>query len=198
MNNLDITNIAIKVGELGTKTSVAILVACVGAVATIISTLIAWNFKKRLDISQKQYSQQWAFIAKKTLLFDTAIETCSRMLWNKLLLSSDQFSNLAKNNLFLLQKDCLVIEAQLLLYGNQELAKALGNIRNKIIMTEDDKFAEKWSEIIESCLKEIYVLKNDLYGAITEQYKAFTEKLKTPSIDKVSEDVVKKIGSQLQ
>lgn len=197
MNNVDITNIAIKIGELSAKTSFAIIVAIIGAIASIICAILAGCFKITLDKANQRYQQQWAFIGKKTLLFDAAIEICSRMLWNKLLLAANKLPSLAQDNLFLLDKDCLVVETQLLLYGNQNLADALRAFREKIINTPENKVREEWTNIIDEGRKQICELKKDLYGSLTERYETFASKLKPPDINEVSENAVNKIGSQL-
>ena len=104
---------------------------------------------------------------------------------------------MANDNLFLLYKDSVVVETQLLLYGNQNLANAFVAAREKIIGTPNDKIIAEWTNIVEECRKQIYELKHDLYGAITEEYKTFAEKLKPPVVSASTDDAVKKIGSQL-
>jgi hypothetical protein len=196
MNGIELTNIAIRVGELSQKTSIAITIAIIGGFAAVISAIIAGIFAKRLNDANKQHEKQWAFIGKKTTLFNSAIEIIARMLWNKVLLGDKILVQEAASNLFLLTKDCLVIEAQLLLYGNEKLSSAIGNIKQSIMSTPNETIREKWNEIITGAIKQIYVLKEDLGASVTEKFTAFSEKLIPPDTNGDIASIVDQIGSQ--
>jgi len=169
------------------------LIAAIGAA---IAAGIAGYFKWQLSQTQKQHEKQWAFVGKKTLLFDAAIETLVRMLWNKLLITNNLYVELASNNLFLLQKDSLVIESQLFLYGNQALADAVAIFKEKIIATDLKAPGNQWAEILEEGKKQLNMLKSDLGTSVTEGYRNFKSKLEKPMIDKINQDVLRQIGSK--
>ncbi len=193
------TNIAIKVGEIGIQASVAIVVAVLGAIASLICAIISGMLKIKLDKTQQQYQKQWAFIGKKTVLFDAAIEVCARMIWNKLLMADNVLVVVARNNLFLLQKECLVLETQLFLYGDKEIAGALADFKNKIISIPDSEFRKRWSEIIEEGRKQLGVLKNNLGISVAEDYKSFTDKLIPPEVTSdFNLENIKEIGSKFK
>lgn len=196
MIDQQITNIAIKIGEVQQKADFALWGAMIAAAGAIIAAAIAGYFKWQLNQAQKQHEKQWAFIGKKTALFDAAIETLVRMLWNKLLITNNLYVELAGNNLFLLQKDSLAIESQLYLYGNQKLADAVALFKEKIISTDLKAQGNQWAEILDEGRKQLDVLKSDLGTSVTEGYNAFKSKLGKPVVDKITEDVLKQIGGK--
>ena len=58
MDSNQITNIAIRIGELGTKTSFALIVAFISAVAALASAIIAGIFAWKLNVANKQHEKQ--------------------------------------------------------------------------------------------------------------------------------------------
>ena len=94
-------------------------------------------------------------------------------------------------------KDDTNVDAIDLLIEKRNTTKAARKQTELDVDKLNEKIGKEWSSIIEECRKQIYKLKEDLYGSITEEYKIFTEKLRPPEIGEVSESAVRKIGSQL-
>ena len=196
MVDQQIINIAIKIGAIEQKANFAFWGAFISAIGAIIAAGVAGYFKWQLSQAQKQHEKQWAFVGKKTLLFDAAIETLVRMLWNKLLITNNMYVELANNNLFLLQKDCMVIESQLFLYGNQALAEAVAAFKEKIIITNLAAPGNQWEEIMEEGRRQLFLLKQDLGTSVTEGYEKFKTKMEKPIVTKLSENVLQEIGGK--
>ncbi len=172
-----ITNIAIKIGELGAQTSFALRVALISAFAAIISAIIAGLSTWKLNQANKQHEKQWAYVNKVSTLIDSGIETFSRLLFNKLLIAYNIDSLNANQNLFLLQKDILVIESQLVVYGSLELADAVYDLKNKIIQTSPLDFLNRWSEIYQDSHGLLLLCRKELGEKLSEKFKDFAHKL---------------------
>jgi len=176
MNSEQITNIAIKIGEIGAKANFSFWIAIISAVAALSSALIAGLFAYKLNLVNKQHEKQWAYVAKVSLLIDNGIEIFSRMLFNKLSIVYYKDIN-AYQNLFLLQKDILVVESQLVVYGTLDLADAVYSYKNLIIHTPDDKFLEEWQNIYKKGHEMLLLCRKHLGMKISEKFEDFTESL---------------------
>lgn len=196
MNSEQITNIAIKVGEVGEKANIAFWIAIISAIAAIGAAIIAGYFKLKLNKAEKQHEKQWAYIAKRSQLIDHAIEVFSRMMFNKLLIAHNVDTVQAANNLFLLQKDALVIESQLVVYASHELADACYEFKNLIINTPNNEFIGPWGEIYKKGSEYLSLCRKQLGGNINEKFDQFAQKLiQKPPIEqaesiKVSENTM--------
>jgi len=178
-----ITNIAIKIGELQQQSSsafhqswLAIAVAIIGFFGTVIAASITASLYRKLHQQQKEHEKQWAYIGKRSLLIDQAIEVCSRMMFNKLLVIHHNNADAAVN-LFVLQKDALVIESQLVVYGSLELADAFANFKDTITNTPNDQFLQKWTEIYNKGHECLLKCRKTLGSDISENFKEFSGKL---------------------
>ncbi len=99
------------------------------------------------------------------------------MLFNKLILAYKKEDNKASENLFLLQKDALVIESQLVVYASPELVDAFYDFKNFIIQIPKEDFLKKWSDVYQKGHKYLLLCRQDLATGITESFKSFEEKL---------------------
>lgn len=189
-----ITNIAFKIGEIGARVSISFWVAIISAVASISAALLAGFFAWKLNEANKHHIKQWAYVSKVSLLIDNAIEIFSRMLYNKLLIS--YFNDVkASENLFLLQKDILVIESQMAVYGSLEIVESIYNFKNLIVQTPKNDFVNKWGEIYEEGRKYLLLCRKELGNKISEDFKEFTNKLtKVPPKDPNVLAAVSRIG----
>lgn len=171
-----VTNIAIKIGELGTKVDFTFWVAIISAIAAIGSAAIAGIFAWKLDKVNKEHHKQWSYVAKTSSLIDDAIEIFSRMLFNKILIAyyNDQQ---AQQNLFLLQKDLLTIESKMVVYGSLELAEAIANFKNLIVQTPDKEFLLKWEELYKKGHEYLLKCRGSLGTQISESFEEFKNKL---------------------
>lgn len=172
-----ITNIAIKIGELGAKYSFTLWVAGVSAIAAIVSAAIAGIFAWKLNLANKQHEKQWAYINKVSLLIDNGIEIFTRMLFNKLLIAYNIDTPTATQNLFLLQKDTLVIESQLVVYGSLEIADAVYNFKNLITQTPNQDFLKKWGEIYQKGNELLLLCRKELGEKLSEKFTHFARTL---------------------
>jgi hypothetical protein len=172
-----ITNIAIKIGELGAKTSAAIIIAIISAAAALISAIIAGIFAWRLNVANKQHEKQWAYINKVSLAIDNGIEIFARMLFNKLLIAYNIDTKVASQNLFLLQKDILAIESQLVVYGSLEIAEGIYNFKNIIIQTSNQDFLKKWGEIYGKGNELLLLCRKVLGERLSEKFTDFARGL---------------------
>ncbi|NCB47522.1 hypothetical protein EOM81_10965 [bacterium] len=191
-----IMNIAIKVGELQQQSSsafhqswVAITVAGLGFLGTVIAACITAALSRRLHQQQKEHEKQWAFINKRSLLIDQAIDVCAKILYNRPLViyRNDQA---AAANLYVLQKDALVIESQLVVYFKVELAQDFFDFKNLILNTPNDQFLNKWGEIYNKGHEYLLKLRNELGSDVSEKFDDFAKKLASipPSIPPSKED----------
>jgi len=172
-----ITNIAIKIGELGAKYSFTLYVAVISAIAAIISAIIAGIFAWKLNCANKQHEKQWAYVGKVSTLIDNGIDIFARLLFNKLLIAYNIDTQVANNNLFLLQKDILVIESQLIVYGSLELGNAVYDFKNIIIQTSNEEFINKWGDIYQEGHKLLLLCRKELGDKLSEKFKDFAQKL---------------------
>jgi hypothetical protein len=172
-----ITNIAIKIGELGAKASFTLYVAIISAIAAIISAVIAGIFAWKLNLANRQHDKQWAYINKVSMLVDNSIEIFSRMLFNKLLIAYNIDIQNANQNLFLLQKDILTIESQLVVYGSLEIADAVYNFKNIIVQTPNQDFLKRWSEIYRKGNELLMLCRKELGEKLSEKFEDFAKKL---------------------
>lgn len=192
-----ITNIAIKIGELGARTSFALIVAFISAVTALASAIIAGIFAWKLNLANKQHEKQWAYINKVSMLVDNGIEIFTRMLFNKLLIAYNIDTQIANQNLFLLQKDILVIESQLVVYGSLEIAEAAYNFKNIIVQTPNQEFLKKWGEVYQKGNELLLLCRKELGDKLTKKFADFTEELTKipPSVPSGATIDAKLIGS---
>ncbi len=176
MNQEQITNIAIQIGELQRQTQTT-LWTIVGFGVTILVVLIAAYFSWRRDVAQKRHEKQWFYFQKKTQIVDAAIEVSLRMMFNKLLLA---YYNdvMASNNLFLLNKDALVIESQMVVYAPPELAEDFADFRETIIQTPNSEFLQKWGEIYDKGAKYLLKVRRVLGIEIDQRFEKFVKSLR--------------------
>ncbi len=186
MNTEQITNIGIKIGEAGQKADVAIWIAIISAIAAVVAAAIAGYFKFKLNEADKNHQKQWSYITKRRQLIDAATEIFPRILYNKLLMAHGPNPQ-AADNLFLLQKDILVIESQLVVYASQELADAVFDYKNLILGTPNDQFFKKWSDIYKKGNEYLVLCRRYLGNDISEKFESFAEKLiKEPLLDQTT------------
>ncbi len=190
-----ITNIAIKIGELSAKSSFTLNVAIISAIAAIISAAIAGIFAWKLNLANKQHEKQWAYINKISLLIDNGIEIFTRMLFNKLLIAYNIDITTATQNLFLLQKDALVIESQLVVYGSLEIVHAIYNFKNLITQTPNQDFIKKWGEIYQKGNELLLLCRKELGEKLSEKFTDFARALTETPPTVPSEVNAKLIGS---
>jgi len=180
MNAEQITNIAIKIGELQQKTNTALWVAVISAGGAIVAAVIAGRLNGRLQVLQQEHQKQWAFINKRTSLIDSAVEISIRMMFNKLLLAYYPAHAEAPINLFVLSKDALSIESQMVVYGSLEIAEAFADSRESILGCPNDQFLKRWDEIYKKGQNYLLLCRKTLGTDIGEPYKEFQRKLQTP------------------
>lgn len=177
MDNSQFTNIAIRVGELGAKTSFTFWVAVISAFAALCSAAIAGIFAWKLNLANKQHEKQWTYITKVSLLIDNAIEIFSRMLFNKFILAYNNNDQSAYQNLFLLQKDILVVESQFVVYGPLEIAESIYNFKNFIIQTSNEEFLSKWNDIYQKGNELLLLCRKELGKNISAKFQDFARGL---------------------
>jgi hypothetical protein len=178
-----IMNIAIKIGELQQQSSsafhqswLAITVAGLGFLGTVVAACITAALSRRLHQQQKEHEKQWAFINKRSLLIDQAIDTCAKILYNRPLViyRNDQT---AAANLYALQKDALVIESQLVVYFKVELAQDFADFKNLILNTPNEQFLSQWNEIYSKGHEYLLKLRKELGSDVSENFDTFAKKL---------------------
>ena len=179
MNAEQITNIAIKIGEAQQKADFALWCALIAAASAIVAAFVAGYFKLQLNRAQKEHDKQWAFIAKRSDIIDRAIEVGLRMMFNKLLLAQYNYAE-APTNLFLLNKDGLAIESQMVVYGSLEVAAAFAEFRETIMACPPEKVLERWDEMYKKGQDVLYLCRQNLGIDVTESFKDFKKKLQTP------------------
>jgi hypothetical protein len=172
-----ITSIAIKIGELEIKSSISFWIAIIGALTAIFSAIIAGISAWKLNCANKQHQKQWAYVGKVSTLIDNGIDIFARLLFNKLLIAYNVDVQVANNNLFLLQKDILVIESQLIVYGSLELGDAVYSFKNIIIQTKNEEFISKWDSIYQEGHKLLLLCRTELGEKISEKFEDFAQKL---------------------
>lgn len=177
MNAEQITNIAIKIGELGKTANFSLGIALLSGLVSLFCAFIAGYFKWKLNKINEEYQKQWAYISKKSLLIDNGIEVMAKMLFNKLILSYYSSDIQAQQNLFLLQKDALVIRSQLVVYSSLQIVESLLDFENLIVQTPNEKFREKWQEIYNKGNELLLLCRQHLGIAISEKFKEFAKKL---------------------
>lgn len=145
---------------------------------------------------EKQHQKQWAYIQKRSLLIDNAIEICARMMFNKLLVVYNNDSAAAAN-LFVLQKEELVIESQFVVYGSLELAQTLMNFKDLIIQTPNSEFISKWKDIHHKGHEYLLLCRRTLGNNLSQKFEKFSSELKVipPTKAEVEKGKSDKIGS---
>ncbi len=98
------------------------------------------------------------------------------MMFNKLLIIHHNNADAAVN-FFVLQKDALVIESQLVVYGSLELADAFADFKDIIANTPNDQFLQKWTEIYNKGHECLLKCRKALGSDISENFKEFSRKL---------------------
>lgn len=176
-----ITNIGIQIGELQQKADFTLWAAVVACVGSIIGVIIAgWTARRLKEIEKKQQTQ-WAYLGKQSTLIDLAIDVCAKMLFNKLLLAYKVDESTAAINLFVLRKEALVLESQLVVYGNVELVDAVHDYVDLILNTPTDKFLGEWAKIYNKGREHLLVFRKVLGEGVSQEYKDFEKKLKNVS-----------------
>lgn len=179
MDQQQITNIAVMVGNAEAKANFAIWVAIISGIFGIVSAVIAGIFKVRLENFQKQHDKQWAFVGKKTEIFNKAIDVYMRMLWNKLLVSRGNFVHESRMNIFLLQKDSYCLQGEMFVYGGIELARAMSDLEDKIMAIPENTpiTSDVWTSVTIECRKTLVSFRNDLGCSVIEKFDNFQKKL---------------------
>ncbi len=176
---------------------ITILVAIIAAGSAIISAIIASIITYKLNLSDTQHKKQWAYVDKITSLVDNGIEIFTKMLFNKLLIAYSVDVETASNNLFLLQRDILVIESQLVVYGSLELADVVYSFKNLIVQTPNEDFLKKWGEIYQEGNRLLLLFRKELGEKLSEKFADFAKDLTQipPSLPSGSKIEAKEIGS---
>ena len=191
MNTEQITNISFKIQQLSDKADITLWVAVIGAIASIIAAIVAGIFAYKSNQNNIQHQKQWAYVTKRSLLIDNAIDTMIKMMYTKLLIC-DHNSQPAKDNFFSLQKDALLIESQLVVYGAQKIAEAIDDIKTDIIQCPDKDFRNQWTTIYNKGTKYLNECRQYLGRDLGKDFKDFENELTTnppPSIEIVPRGV---------
>ncbi len=101
-------------------------------------------------------------------------------MFNKLLLAYYPNHAEAPSNLFLLSKDGLSIESQMVVYGSREIAEAFSSFRGIILNCPNDQFLQKWDEIYGKGQEYLLLCRETLGTDIGESYHEFQRKLQPP------------------
>lgn len=172
-----ITEIALQIQNIGSKTDFTLVVAAIGAVAAILSAIIAAIFAFKLNQSNIEHQKQWAYVNKRSLLIDNGVDTIIKMLFTKLLLCDHPNTPAARDNYFALQKDALLIESQLVVYGAQEIADALFDIKRDIIQCPDNEIRLRWEAIYNKGTSYLNICRKYLGDDLGKDFKDFKRKL---------------------
>ncbi len=199
MNVDQITNIAIKIQQLGDKADFTLLVAIIGAIAAIAAAIVAGIFAYKVNQSNTQHQKQWAYINKRSLLIDHAVDTVIKMMYTKLLIC-DHNSQPAKDNFFSLQKDALLIESHLIVYGAQKIAEALNDIKTDIVQCPDKEFRNQWASIYSKGTGYLDQCRQFLGNDLGKDYTKFSKELTAsppPAVEFVPKTVTANTASSL-
>ena len=173
-----VTNVAIQIQELSQKTDTTFWVALIGCAGSIFAAIISGFTSHRVKDIEKKQQTQWAYIQRRSLLVDQTIEVCVRMLYNKLLIANNLEVAEASKNLFVLQKEALVIESQFVVYGSSELVNGIHGFVGLILSTPNDQFLAKWGEIYDKGSEYLLICRKELGEGIGQKYKEFEKGIK--------------------
>jgi len=155
---------------------IAIITTIIGAGATVFSALIAGIVTWIISVQKIRHQKQWAYISKRSWLIDNAIEIVTRMMFNKLLIT-DHDDSVAHQNLFILQKEALVVESQMVVYADPEIVEAFSEIKELILSTNIQGFRKKWNEINQKGRDCLMVCRKHLGRDISDKFKDFEKRL---------------------
>ena len=167
---------------------IAITVASINSFCLICIAVFNHISKQNIERSvkelekelEKQNIKQSVYIQKTHILIESAIEVLVRMMFNKLLLSYYPKDNQSRTNLFLLQKNAMVIEANLVIYAPPEITDAISDFKAYILSVPEAEFQHKWGEIYNKGSSYLMKCRAVLGIAIDEKFQDFVGKLKTP------------------
>lgn len=179
MDTEQITNIAIKIGEISQKTDSTYLAAVVAAVGAVLASVITGYVAWRASRKEKEHQKQWAYLGKKSALIDSAIDVAVKMMFNKLALVYYNYQQ-AYDNLFILHKEALVIESQFIVYGSPDLADAFADFREQVISCPNEQFVGKWDELYKKGQGYLELCRVSLGVNVTEPYQKFADRLGQP------------------
>ena len=179
MNTEQITNIAIKIGEISQKADFTLLAAVIAAVGAVCASAITGYVAWKASGAEKEHQKQWAYLGKKSTLVDSAIDVAVKLMFNKLALAYYNY-NQAYDNLFILHKEALVIESQFIVYGSPDLAEAFADFRERVVSCPNEQFIGKWGELYKKGQEYLELCRVSLGVNVTEPYKKFAERLAQP------------------
>jgi hypothetical protein len=179
MNTEQITNIAIKIGEISQKADFTLLAAVIAAAGAVIAAVVTGYVAWKANKAEKEHQKQWAYLGKKSALIDSAIDVAVKMMFNKLALVYYRYPQ-AYDNLFILQKEGLVIESQLVVYGSADVAAAFSDFTEQVISCPNEQFVGKWGELYKKGQEYLELCRVSLGVNVTEPYKKFAERLAQP------------------
>lgn len=195
-----ILNIGIQLGQANQKADTAIIVAVVSGLFAIVAAFVAGYFRwkisemaqvhekklneinqsheKRLSEMDKEHEKQWAFVNRKVILIDRAIEVCWKIIFNKLAIADLKWTA-AHENIFLLQKDAWIIESEMAVYASQELVDAFAEYKNYISNISPETIRANWNEIIDKGRNCLMLCRKHLGKDVSEKYEEFAKNLIT-------------------
>lgn len=179
MNAEQITNIAIKIGEISQKADFTLLAAVIAAIGAVFASAITGYVAWRSSRTEKEHQKQWAYLGKKSTLIDSAIDVAVKMMFNKLALVYYGYGQ-ARDNLFILHKEALVIESQFIVYGSPDLANAFADFRERVISCPNEQFVGKWDALYKKGQEYLELCRISLGVNVTERYEKFAARLGRP------------------
>ena len=171
-----IVSIALQIQNISSKIDFTLIVAGIGAGAAILSAIIAAISALKVLKFNIEHQKQWAYISKRSQLIDNGVDTIIKMLFTKLLIC-DHDTQAAKDNYFALQKDALLIESQLVVYGSQEIADAFNDIKIDILQCPDKEIRQRWEAIYKKGTDYLNVCCKYLGDDLGKDFKAFKREL---------------------
>ena len=171
-----LVSIAFQVQNISSKVDFTLIVAWIAAGAAILSAIIAAFAALQVLQFNIEHQKQWAYITKRSQLIDNGVDTIIKMLFTKLSIC-DYNTQAAKDNYFALQKDALLIESQLVVYGSQEIADAFYDIKTDILQCPDNEIRQRWEAIYKKGTDYLNVCRKYLGDDLGKDFKAFKREL---------------------
>jgi len=173
-----------------------IAVACISALAVLLSKFIDWF----INSTKINHEKQSFYFQRSCFLIDTGIELFLRVMFNKLLISY-KIEPLAtwKNNIFLLHKDILTVESSLVIYAPQEIIEAFADFRSYLFNLNDESAANEWSNFLNKGSECLGKIRKKLGKALDVSFKDFLKELKsTDPREKADNLIVDELKKKLE
>lgn len=173
-NFINVTIVTIKAIVQNPKLTIA--VACISALAVLVSKFIDWF----INSTKIKHEKQSFYFQKTCLLIENGVELFLRVMFNKLLISYKAAPlETWKSNIFLLHKDILSIESLLVIYAPQEIIEAFVEFRFYIFNLKDELAADKWSEFFQKGSECLEKIRKKLGKALDTSFEDFLKGLKS-------------------